>query len=148
MEVLRLYSAKPRTGIGMERLLNVLWFLIAAGSLVAYIWLTPKDRRHWRVGFVALVCICILLLPVISVADDLNAETLTVEDFNIGKKLLKGAVHLPVISILDWVAISLIAIFLAILRRRSWRTSEESAEFCVDPPCLSLFLVRAPPSVS
>lgn len=132
----------------METPLNVLWFLIAAGSLVAYTWLTPINRRHignW--GFVAVVCIGILLLPVISITDDLNSETFAVEDFNIGKKLLKGAVHLPVISALDWVATSGITIFLAILRRKSWRKIEEIGESCPDPPCISLILARAPPNV-
>jgi hypothetical protein len=131
----------------MEILLNVLWFLIAAGSFFAYIWLTPIDRRHWRLGFVTLVCICILLLPVISITDDLNSEAFTIEDLNIGKKLLKDAVHLPVISILDWVAISLTAIFLAILRRGSWRKIVEIAESYHDPPCIPLILARAPPNV-
>jgi hypothetical protein len=132
----------------MVILLNVVWFLIAAGSLVAYIWLTPPiDRRHWRLGFVALVCICVLLLPVISITDDLNSEAFTIEDFNIGKKLLKSAVHLPVISIVDWVTISLIAAFLAILRRGSWRKIEAIAESCSDPSCIPLILARAPPNV-
>jgi len=131
----------------MEILLNVLWFMIAAISLVVYIWQTPIDRRHWRIGFVAVVCICILLLPVISIADDLNSKTFTVEDFNIGKKLLKDAVHPPVISILDWAAISLFATFLASLRRRSWRKIEEIDESCPNPPSIPLILVRAPPNI-
>ena len=131
----------------MEILLNVLWFLIAAGSLAAYIQLTPTDRRHWRLGFVAVVCICILLLPVISVTDDLNSETFNVEDFNVSKKLLKDAAHLPIVSIVDWVAISLIAIFFAILRRRSWRKIDEMAESCPDFPYLPFILARAPPYV-
>jgi hypothetical protein len=132
----------------MEILLNVLWFLIAAGSLVAYIWLTPPiDRRHWRLGFVALVCICVLLLPVISIADDLNSEAFTIEDCNMGKKLLKDTAHLPVISILDWVEISLIATFLAIHLHRSWRKIEEIAESCPYAPCIPLILARAPPNV-
>ena len=130
----------------METLLNVLWILIAAGSLVAYIRLTPIDRRHWRLGFVALVCVCILLLPVISVTDDLNSETFTVEDFNVSKKLLKGAAHLPAISLVDWVAISLSAISLAILRRRLWSKTEEIAASCPDYPCFPTILARAPPS--
>lgn len=130
----------------METLLNVLWFLIAAGSSVAYIWLPPIDRRRWRLGFVGLVCICILLLPVISITDDLNSETFTVEDFNIGKKV-QDAVHLPVISILDWVAISLVAISVALLRCRLWRKINEIAESCPDPLCVPFILTRAPPSV-
>jgi len=87
-----------------------------------------------------------LLLPVISITDDLTSETFTAEDFSVGKKLL-DAVHLPVIAIVDWAAISLIAILLAILRRRAWRKIEEIAESCPDPLCVPFILARAPPSV-
>ena len=52
----------------MELALNLLWFAIAVSGLV----LVPKRRSH--VVWFALIAIAILLFPVISVSDDMNAD--------------------------------------------------------------------------
>jgi len=52
----------------MELALNILWVAIAASGLV----LVPK-RRSRHVWF-ALVAIAVLLFPIISVSDDMNAD--------------------------------------------------------------------------
>jgi uncharacterized membrane protein len=52
----------------MELALNLLWFAIAVSGLV----LVPK-RRSPIVWF-ALIAIAVLLFPIISVSDDMNAD--------------------------------------------------------------------------
>jgi|SRR5579859_3313130 uncharacterized membrane protein len=52
----------------MELALNILWFAIAVSGLV----LVPKRRS--RLVWFALVATAILLFPIISVSDDMNAD--------------------------------------------------------------------------
>ena len=70
-------SLKPlpviESALRMELLLNLLWVLLAA--LMASLWVrfTPCGRSARRMQFIALALLLLLLFPVISVTDDLQA---------------------------------------------------------------------------
>lgn len=128
----------------MEALLNIVCFLIAVGSVVAGIWLAPRDRRHLLPQLVALLCLLVLLLPIISITDDLQAETSVVED-SITKRPMSGAAYSSRIVPKLGVAIVPVGLLSAMLRCTSWRSSEDKFESCLDSPALRLTLGRAPP---
>ena len=128
----------------MEVFLNVLWFAIAVGSLVAYFQLIPTNRRTMSRDLLALVCLSILLLPVISITDDLNFETFVSEDFNVTKRLVSGIVRPPLSTILDSFTISLPKVN-AMFREASWRAMDAVVQACPGPPYLRVIFVRPPP---
>ncbi|MGD0222553.1 MAG: hypothetical protein ABSF71_09450 [Terriglobia bacterium] len=76
----------------MEVLLNTIWLLVAIGAFLY--WRpekykgTPRAHGHdTTFGILALACALVLLFPVISLTDDLNAEQFTMEDsFRTGVK--------------------------------------------------------------
>jgi hypothetical protein len=55
----------------MEVFLNLAWSLLAA--IMFFLWLifAPRTGRNWRVQFIALAVLLLILFPVISVTDDL-----------------------------------------------------------------------------
>jgi hypothetical protein len=128
----------------MEALLNIVWFLIAVGSFVASIWLAPRDRRHLLPQLFALLCLLVLLLPIISITDDLQAETLIVED-SITKWTTRGAAYSSRIISTLGVAIVPVVLLSSMLRCTAWRSSEEMFESSLDSPALRLTFGRAPP---
>ncbi len=69
----------------MEVVLNNLWLLVAIGAF--FYWRPEKCRKAPEVpnrsttfAVVALACALVLLFPVISLTDDLNAEQVAMED--------------------------------------------------------------------
>ncbi len=67
----------------MELLLNLVWLVVACSALAhwgrqrAHV---PADgRRAWRLELCALGCALVLLFPIISLSDDLQAEPAAVE---------------------------------------------------------------------
>ncbi len=69
----------------MEVLLNAIWLLVAIGAFL--FWRPEKYRktptahdRNTTFGILALACALVLLFPVISLTDDLNAEQVAMED--------------------------------------------------------------------
>ena len=51
----------------MEDFLNILWLVIAVAALLT----APRRPRH---AWLALICGLVLLFPIISVSDDMNAD--------------------------------------------------------------------------
>ena len=132
----------------MEALLNTVWFLFAVGAVVASIWRAPRDRRHYLLEWVALLCAAVLLFPIISITDDLQAEVFVVED-SITKQMTSGPGYSSrIISELGGVAIVLVAPLSAILCYRSWRSSEEMSDSYSGRPEHRLSLDRSPPWLS
>lgn len=98
----------------MELLLNLLWFAIAVGALSLWLPVSPSHRKQFRLGMGALVCVLALLLPAISVTDDLHFDTFAVEDSNSTKRLVSAAAHVSPMSRVVWFAISLLAFLFAL----------------------------------
>jgi hypothetical protein len=139
----RVYFAR-HISFRMEALLNIVWFLIAAGSFIASIWVVPRDRRHLLPQLVTLLCVLILLFPTISITDDLQAETFVVEH-SITKRTMSGAAYSSRIIPKFGVAIVPVAPLSAMLRCASLRNSEEMFESRLDSPAFRPTLGRAPP---
>jgi hypothetical protein len=86
----------------MENLLNLIWLIVA--SVAIYVWRFRwlKSRQNPRarvlVEAVAIGCVLVLLLPVISLTDDLHPEIVIVDAAS-GKRnaclLAAGASHTP-----------------------------------------------------
>ena len=57
----------------LEIVLNAVWLAFAAGVLIAAPRFTPRTR-------IALICALALLFPIISVSDDLSANTSTFDE--------------------------------------------------------------------
>ncbi|HUK47101.1 MAG TPA: hypothetical protein VLW06_05900 [Terriglobales bacterium] len=130
----------------MELLLNLLWFAIAAGALLVWLPISPSHRRQFRLGLGALLCVLALLLPAISVTDDLHFDTFAVEDSSSSKRLANAPVHVSPISHVVWFAILLVA-FLLVVFGPTWLpaalSSSRRPDFCFGSPILG----RAPPFV-
>lgn len=61
----------------MELTLNLVWVALAVGMLLAWVRYAPREgvpgRVDWRVQLVALGLVILILLPAISLTDDLTA---------------------------------------------------------------------------
>ena len=130
----------------MELLLNLLWLAIAAFALAVHLRGRRKSRQ-FRLGLGALLCVLTLLLPAISITDDLHFDTLAVEDSSSSKRLVNAAVHASPASQIIWLWTSFLALLFAGLRGTTWRVQQET--FKLRPASLfsSLILGRAPPIV-
>jgi hypothetical protein len=133
------------TRCSMELLLNFLWFAIAAGALLAYLRVPRVDRRQFRLGLGALLCVLTLLLPAISISDDLHFEACAVEDSNSTKRLVSAAVHADLVAPVVGFGIPFIAWLFAALTRTTWRSAESSFQPCPDSRFHRSIPARAPP---
>lgn len=131
----------------MELLLNLLWSAIAIGSLLAYFRFGPRDRRQFHLGLGALLCILTLLLPAISATDDLHSQAFAVEDSTPTKRLVKAAALASPVSQIVGFGFALLTLFLAFLRRKTWRVIESTRVFRSEPHFSNSLLGRAPPLV-
>src|SRR5215831_9974224 len=109
----------------MELLLNLLWFALAAFGLAAHL-RRRADRRQFRLSLGALLCVLTLLLPAISITDDLHCDTLAVEDSSSSKRLVNAAVHASPASQIIWLWTSLLALLFAGLRGTTWQVHQET----------------------
>jgi hypothetical protein len=82
----------------MEVLLNTIWLLVAIGAF--FYWRpekyrgTPTVHNHTTpFGIMALACALVLLFPVISLTDDLNAEQAAMEDSSRSVMKARGLAH-------------------------------------------------------
>lgn len=79
----------------MELVLNLFWFVLALAALAFFVRNRWRSRRHPQSryeslhGLIALSCALSILLPVISVTDDLHSTEATFEDSNSSRKILK-----------------------------------------------------------
>ena len=136
----------------MELLLNTFWLVIAAGALGVWIrrWRRGAKRQDLPLQLFALGCVLVLLLPVISVTDDLHATTLAVEASGLSRKILKsitpnGASARTRLRVLPLVP--LLALFSAPIRKLVGTSTEQ--RFLLS---LTVFIYpvdsRAPPSAA
>jgi len=131
----------------MELLLNLLWVAIAVCAVVARLRHPMMDRRQFRLGLGALLCVLTLLLPAISITDDLHFDTFAVEDSSSSKRLVNGAVHAGSASQIVWLWASFLTLLFRGLRRTTWRVRRETFSPWLDLLFPSLILGRAPPIV-
>lgn len=130
----------------MELLLNLLWLAIALASLLAYFRFGPVDRRQFRLGLGALLCVLTFLLPAISITDDLHFETFAVEDSSPTKRLVKVTAHVSPVSQVAWLAFSLLPLLFVDARRKSW-VVKNTFDLRLEPQFCKPIPGRAPPSV-
>src|SRR5215469_1191017 len=130
----------------MELLLNLLWLAIAIASLLAFFRLGSADRRQFRLGLGALLCVLTLLLPAISITDDLHFETFANEDSNPTKRLVKISTYVSPVSQVVWFALSLLPLLFVDVRRKSW-VVENTSDIRPQPQFCKPILGRAPPLV-
>lgn len=131
----------------MELLLNLLWFGIAGGALVLYLRGRASDHRHFLLGLAALLCVLTLLLPAISITDDLHFDALAVEDSSTLKRLANAVTHAGPMSQVVWFGISLLAMLFAARRRSTWRLVGPSFVRRPESQFMHSFSGRAPPAV-
>jgi hypothetical protein len=131
----------------MELLLNLLWFAIAAIALLLHLRTPAADRRKFRLGLGALLCLLTLLLPAISITDDLHFTALAIEDSSATKRLANPASHANPVSHVVGLGVSLLAILFAALRGFTWHSSESSFRPCANPQFSRPVFGRAPPAV-
>ena len=129
----------------MELLLNLLWCGIAVWVVVAHLRHPKTDRRQFKLGLGALLCVLTLLLPAISITDDLHFDTLAVEDSSSSKRLVNAAFHASPVSRVVWLWASFLLLLFRGLRRPAWRVMHETSSPWLDSLFPSLISERAPP---
>jgi len=66
-------SVDVESALRMELILNFVWVLLAASMVCAWLRSNPRSGTDRRLQFVALAVLLLILFPVISVTDDLQA---------------------------------------------------------------------------
>lgn len=127
----------------MELLLNLVWLAVAIAALAKLgVWASGEtDRRRIRVAAVATACVIVLLFPIISITDDLEASTAVVEESATVRRVVAAAVLHAIPILATTLALGLFAAALTFLGFMT----EESLALLTSPtaPVLSL---RGPPS--
>lgn len=129
----------------MELLLNLLWSVIVAGGVATYLRGKPAAFTRFRLGLGALLCVSALLLPAISITDDLHFDAFAVEDSSSIKKLAQAEAHASPASHTAWFGISLLALLLAARQRSTWCPSVAFFEAFPNSLFARSVLGRAPP---
>lgn len=129
----------------MELALNLAWLMLAVSMAVLWLRLAPEGWRDRRAQFVALALVLLILLPAVSVTDDLVAARfppeLTKKAFRRGQDWEHHHVVLPVLA--AWA----IAMFrgLSLGPRRAVATANRQI-FVLRVPALSSIENRPPPA--
>jgi hypothetical protein len=106
----------------IELLLNAAWLVLVTGAVTAFLRTHARaDLRAFLLGLGALVCSVSLLLPSISITDDLHFDAFVVEDSSGTKRMASTGPHAAPVAPVVWLAVALSGILLASppqLRRR------------------------------
>lgn len=132
----------------MELLLNALWLVIAASVFAAWLRVSPSNRKHFLLGLVALFCLLVLLLPAVSITDDLHLQNVAVEDASLAKRVTKASVYADRLAPLFSTGIALVALWFAVSRIKRFFRDETSAPDRSHSLLSRLVLGRAPPAVA
>jgi hypothetical protein len=71
--ILAAYTLDLESPLGMELILNLAWVLMAASLVCVWLRFALRTQADRRLQFVALAVLLIILLPAISMTDDLQA---------------------------------------------------------------------------
>ena len=128
----------------METILNLIWILLAV--TVGGLWLRhgPRDRAGRRTQIAAVVMLILILFPVISVSDDLQAAlNLAEEDAYLRRSMTGAGQHStsPVIAMLPPSALTEIPFVFSRLSAPGYFPMP-----IVDYPALSAIQNRPPPT--
>jgi hypothetical protein len=101
----------------MELALNIVWLLVAVGafaSVCVRVASETERRRIWLIG-VATLCAVTLLLPIISITDDLHDSSAVLEEaWAVRRGVIAAAQHavtanLPAVVVSCAIALTLLA---------------------------------------
>lgn len=129
----------------MELALNLVWLTLAVSMVVLWLCLTPQARHDRRGQFVALALVIVVLLPAISVTDDLiaawNPAEIETATHQRGHHRDHQHVVLPVLAALA------VAVFrcLSLAPRRPLTTADQQI-FILRAPALLSIANRPPPA--
>jgi hypothetical protein len=129
----------------VELLLNFLWFALAAGAFTALLRAHRSESRRLLVALSALLCAAALLLPAISITDDLHLDAFVVEDSNATKRLANAIAQPAPVAAIMFFGIASLG-FLLTLRRRKWRFIAFASISYKTPLVISPVFGRAPPA--
>jgi hypothetical protein len=130
----------------VELLLNSLWLAIAAAMMLSWLLAFPRRRRQ-ILGLGALSCVLILLLPAVSITDDLHLEKVAVEDATWAKRLSDTVPLSAHLNPPFWSSLALLALLFAVLRRPQWLANENSTSQYLSPLFSRSAQDRAPPAL-
>jgi hypothetical protein len=109
----------------MELLLNLAWFMLAAGAFAIFIRRSHGSRGgriSERRSLIALACLLLLLFPIVSASDDLHPSQALLEDATKRIQSLASPLPLTANPTVFYVTATLLALCLfpslAMLRRR------------------------------
>jgi hypothetical protein len=131
----------------MELLLNLLWLLVGTGAFAALRIHWRKNDRcvSWRLAALALFCAVVLLFPVISASDDIQASSQLAEESSYCS--LRAVVHHPVNAVLGDIE-TVNMPFLPPARMSAWARIAGEVETAAPADGFGLALeCRAPPTV-
>jgi len=131
----------------MELTLNLLWLLVGTGAFIA---LRIHWRKHdgcvpWCVAALTLFCVVVLLFPVISASDDMQASSQLAEESSYRSQ--RVVVHHPANAVPGDLDLGNMT-FLSPARMSAWARIADEAETAAPAEGFGLALeCRAPPPV-
>ena len=131
----------------MELTLNLLWLLVGTGAFTALRIHWRKNDRcvPWCVAALALFCVVVLLFPVISASDDIQASSQLAEESSY--RSVRVVVQHPASAIPGDVDVANMT-FLPPARMSAWARIANEAETAAPADGFGLALeCRAPPTV-
>ncbi len=134
----------------MELLLNIVWLVVASAAVAS--WARSRSRATadpgaWRAELFALGCALVLLFPIISLSDDLQAEPAAVEASRSGQPTVQsGADRASVASgKICVVPVGAIPVSSADACNRFLYRLDDRAPAARLPRCARCSALRAPP---
>lgn len=106
-----------------------------------------SNRRKFLVHLGLLLCVSALLLPAISVTDDLHYTDLVFQDTSSTKRLSGAIANLNVLAPVFLLGALLLISTLGISRLKTWRSNKDFSRTYREPLLITALLGRAPPPI-
>ena len=130
----------------MELVLNLVWLAIATIAVADFARRSAPDGKRLLLALGALGCALLLLLPAVSISDDLHVHPFFAEDSTATKRLANASSHANPVPHSTWFGFWLLTALFAGLLRRSRFHPEQPVLSYLSPDSSNFRRGRAPPA--
>lgn len=133
----------------IEFVLNSAWLVLVACAVTVFLRKNARkiDKRAFLISLGALVCAASLLLPSISITDDLHFEAFVVEDSNSTKRVAHAGPNAAPVAPVVWLVVALCGILPASRLRVRARITVTNVRHYISSWSCQPLAGRAPPQL-